>query len=64
MMTFILFYWFFSTLFCLGMSWQVSNFKGTKIDIIMAILFGWIMFPISLGIARVQLFEEKKEVED
>lgn len=64
MMTFILFYWFFATLFCLGMSWQVSNFKGTKIDIIMALLFGWIMFPITLGIARVQLFEEKKEDED
>jgi hypothetical protein len=46
------------------MSWQVSDFKGTKIDIIMTFLLGWIMFPISLGIARVQLFEEKKEEEE
>jgi ABC-type glycerol-3-phosphate transport system permease component len=59
MISFLLFYWFFSTLFCLGISYEISKYKLTRKDFIVAIIFGWIMFPFTLGVTRVQITENK-----
>jgi hypothetical protein len=63
-MQFILFYWFFSTFFCFGMSWHISDYHMNQKDLLYSFLFGWILFPITLGATRVQLTEDKKDKED
>jgi hypothetical protein len=50
MISFLLFYWFFSSLFVFGCSYAIPNDElDKKWDIIGSILFGWILFPLMLG---------------
>ncbi|MEN9997834.1 MAG: hypothetical protein RI922_824 [Bacteroidota bacterium] len=55
MIPFILFYWFFSTLFCHGMTFGISETKVTAKDFLYAMLLGWLIFPLTLGTGFVQM---------